>query len=59
MVFVSVGFLPHGNRTVKEFRIGPGVAALVDVSIGGRGFLDRPGRPARAAARVLDLGLIV
>jgi hypothetical protein len=56
MVFVSVSFLPNGNRTVKELRIGLGIAALLDVIIGGRGFFDRPGRPARAAARAFELG---
>ena len=56
MVFVSVSFLSYGIPTVKELRIGPGVAVLVDVSVEGHGPLDRPGRPARAAARVLDLG---
>ena len=56
MVFVSVSFLPNGNPTVKELTIGPCVGALVDSSLAGRGFLDRPGRRARAAAPVLDLG---
>jgi len=56
MVFVSVSFLPNGNPTVKELTIGPGVGALVDSGLVGRGFLDRPGRRARAAVRVLDLG---
>ena len=56
MVFVCVSFLPNGNPTVKELRIGSGVTALAEVRLGGRGFLDRPGRSARAAARVLDLG---
>ena len=56
MVFVSVSFLPNGTRTVKELRIGLSVAALLDVIIGGSGFLDRPGRPARAAARAFELG---
>jgi len=56
MMFVSVSFLPNGNRTVKELRIGLGVAALLDVIIGGSGFFDRPGRPARAAARAFELG---
>ena len=55
MVFVSVSLLPNGNPTLKELRIGPGIAALVDVSLGGSRFLDRPGRPERAAARALEL----
>ena len=50
MVFVSVSFLPNGNPTVKELRIGPGVGALVDSSLAGRAFLDRPGLRARVAA---------
>jgi len=56
MVFVSVSFRPDCNPTVKELGIGPGVAARVYVSLGGRRFLDRPGRRAPAAARVLELG---
>jgi hypothetical protein len=56
MVIVSVSFLPNGNRTVKELRIGLGIAALLDVIIGGSGFFDRPGRPARVAARAFELG---
>jgi len=55
MVFVSVSLLPNGNPALKELKIGPGIAALVAVSRGGSGFLDRPGRPARAAARALEL----
>jgi hypothetical protein len=56
MMFVSVSVLPNGNRTIKELRIGLGVAALLDVIIGGSGFFDRPGRPARAPARAFELG---
>jgi hypothetical protein len=55
MGFVSVSLLPNGNPTLKESRIGPEIAALVDVSLGETRFLDRPGRPARAAARALEL----
>jgi len=55
MVFVSVCLLPNGNPTLKELRISPGIAALVDVSLGGSRFPDPPGRPARAAARALEL----
>jgi hypothetical protein len=55
MVFVSVSLLPNGKPTLKELRIGPGIAALVGVSLGGSRFLDRPGRPERAAARALEL----
>jgi hypothetical protein len=55
VVIVSVSYLPNGNRTVKELRIGVGIAALLDV-IGGSGFFDRPGCPARAAARAFELG---
>jgi len=55
MVFVSVSLLPNGNPTLKELRIGCGIAALVDDGLGGSRFLDRPGRPARAAARALEL----
>jgi hypothetical protein len=55
MVFVSVSLLPNGNPTLKELRLALQSLQLVDISLGGSRFLDRPGRPARAAARGLEL----
>jgi hypothetical protein len=54
MVFVSVSFLPNGNRTVKELRIGLGIAALLDV----RMFAPHAGTGRRLdqAARAFELG---